>query len=116
MPKREKLRMENFRHNFRGLDEPGSGTIKEVMPIDQINLSLPHSAEVRPGGILCEQVQVANCLGDLESARDKEDDLGGGFDEGRPIEPVRMFAGSREKAAAAHDLDEFRHPIPACHQ
>src|SRR2546430_4644998 len=115
MPKREKLRMENFRHNYRGLDEPGPGTIKEVMPIDQINLLLSDGAKIRPRRILCEQTQITDGLCDLKPARDKDDDLRVGLNKACPIEPIRMFARLREEAAASCDLDEFGHPIPACH-
>ena len=86
-----------------------------VMPIDQINLLLSDGVEIRPGRIRREQIQIANGLGNLKPARDKDDDLRVGLNKACPIEPVRMFARLREEAAASCDLDEFGHPIPACH-
>src|ERR1700686_2368230 len=115
MAKAEPIRMQNLRHNFSRLDQPRPRTVKEMMAIDEINSSLLHRAQIRPRWILREQVQVTDGLRNFESAREQKHDLWISLNQARPIEPRRMFPRLREEARAACDLDEFRHPIPACH-
>src|ERR1700730_9893053 len=97
MAKIELIRIQNLCDDFSRFDQPRSGPVKEMMAVDEVNSCLLNRAQIRPRRIFREQFQIADRLRNLESARDKKDELRGGLDEARPLQPGRMFAGLREK-------------------
>ena len=75
MAKAEPIRMQNLRHNFSRLDQPRSRPVEEMMAINEVNSTLLHRAQIRPRRILREQVQIADGLRNLESARQEKNEL-----------------------------------------